>query len=414
MPGPFDGLLVVEIGQYVVAPVTAMQLAHGGARVIKVEPVEGDVYRRSGPIVPGESRHFIVKNRGKESVALRIGAEGVDGILARLFARADVVLTNLSPRGLARHGLDYESVRAVNPGVVYGTVSAYGHVGPEAELPGMDVVAQARSGLMLALGATDGDLPVHSEVQAADYATSLLLFAGVASALFARERTGEGQKVEVSLLGGALFLQGNSLHHLPEHDEWRERFVTDVLPRVRSDGGGPHEIESARADIRPDKGIRRDTYRIIRTADGCIAVGAASVALRRRFFEIVGVDDAGGPGGEADRTAAIDAAVGAKRTGHWVSELTAAGIPVSEVRHVEEMLFDDHVRDEGLVVEVDHELVGRYRTLGAPVRLSATPFTAGAPSPVFARHTGSVLAELGYSAAEVEQLVAAGAIALET
>ena len=410
MAGPFAGLLVVEIGQFVVAPVASMHLAHGGARVIKVEPPEGDLYRRAGPVVANESRHFVVKNRGKESVSLRIGADGVDEILRRLFARADVVLTNMSPQALTRHNLDYESVRVANPRVVYGTVSAFGHVGPEADLPGMDVVAQARSGLMLALGAEADGIPVHSEVQAADYATALLLLAGISTALFVRERTGEGQKVGVSLLAGALALQGNALHHLYDFDHWREDFVTDVLPRLRAEGRSPSEIAAAREEMRPDKGIRRDSYRVVRTSDGYVAVGAASPPARRRFFEIAGVPDEGGAPGESSRSAQVDAAFAEQPTDHWVKHLSAAGIPVAEVRHVEEMLFDAHVLAEDLVVDVDHELVGRYRTFGAPIGLSATPFRAGAPSPPFARHTRAVLLELGYSFDEIDALVAAGAV----
>jgi crotonobetainyl-CoA:carnitine CoA-transferase CaiB-like acyl-CoA transferase len=412
MAGPFAGLLVVEIGQYVVAPVAAMHMAHGGARVIKVEPVGGDTYRLAMPIVPGESRHFIVKNRGKESLPLAIGADGVEEILHRLFLRADVVLTNMSPRTLRRHHLDYESVRAVNPRVVYGTVSAYGHVGAEAELPGMDVVAQARSGLMLALGAEKDGIPVHSEVQAADYATSLLLFAAVSTALFVRERTGVGQKVEVSLLAGALYLQGNTIHHLHDIDTWRESFVTDVLPRLRQEQASPAAIEAVREELRPDKGIRRDAYRVMRTADGAVAVGAASASLRRRFFELVGVADEGGPDGAAERTRLIDASVARQPTSHWVKELSAAGIPVSEVRHIEEILFDEHALQEGLVLDVEHELVGRYRTFGSPIRMSETPFDAHAPSPVFARHARTVLHELGYGDDEIDKLVAAGAVAV--
>ena len=143
-----------------------------------------------------------------------------------------------------------------------------------------------------------------------------------------------------------------------------------------------------------------------------MAVGAASAALRRRFFDIVGVTDEGGAAGEPVRTAQLDAALAQQSTDHWIRELTAAGIPVSEVRHVEEMLFDEHVLSEELVVEVDHELVGRYRTIGAPIRMSATPFDARAPSPVFARHTRAVLSELGYTDQEIDQLVADGAVAV--
>lgn len=408
--GPFAGLTVVEIGQFVVVPVASMQLAHGGARVIKVEPPEGDNYRRAVPVIEDESRHYVTKNRGKESISLRIGAEGIDEVLRRLFARADVVLTNMSPDALARHELDYESVRRANRRVIYGAVSAFGHLGAEARLPGMDVAAQARSGLLLAMAAERDGLPVHSEVQGADYATSLLLLAGISTALFARERTGEGQKVEVSLLGGGLALQVNALNHLYDHDQWRQGFVEEVLPRLLEEGRSPTEINDRREELRPDKGIARSSYRVIRTSDNYVAVGAGSPRARQQFFEIAGVEYDGDESAAADLSKKVDAAFAARPTAHWLTELRAAGIPVAEVRHVEEMMFDDHLLAEGLMVDVDHELVGRYRTFGAPIRLSGTPFRADGPSPRFARHTEPVLAELGYSGQEIGDLVARGAV----
>jgi crotonobetainyl-CoA:carnitine CoA-transferase CaiB-like acyl-CoA transferase len=319
----------------------------------------------------------------------------------------------MSPSALVRHGLDYDAIREINPRVVYGTVSAFGHVGPEAHLPGMDVVAQARSGLLFALGAEVDGLPHHSEVQAADYATSLLLLAGLATALYVRERTGEGQKVEVSLLAGGLALQGNALHHLEDHDHWRQEFVSSALPEMRRVGATPSQISQRREELRPDKGIHRSAYRVVRTADSYVAVGAGSPQARKRFFEIAGVDYDDDPARADEVTARLDAALAAHPTQHWLSQLQAAGVPVAEVRHVEELLFDDHVRAEGLVVDVDHELVGRYRTFGAPIRLSATPFDASAPSPRFARHTRAVLRELGYTDDEIAELAAAGAVVVK-
>lgn len=409
-PGPFDGLVVVEIGQFVVVPVCSMQLAHGGARVIKIEPPEGDTYRSSHPVVELESRHYLAKNRGKQSVALRLGAPGVDEILRRLFVRADVVLSNMSPAALRRHGLTYEAVRRVNERVIFANVSGYGHVGPEADRPGLDVIAQARSGLLTAFGAEHDDLPLHSEVQAADYTASTLLLAGIASALYARERTGQGQKVEVSLLGGALALQGNALQHLERYDGWRTQFLQD-LPRMRAEGRTPREIEDRRDELRPDGGIDRSAYRVVRTSDGCIALAAGGASGRGRVLAALGIElDASASSSE--RADAIDGVLATNTTAHWSDHLSARGIPVSDVRHVEEMLFDEHVLAEGLIVEVEHERVGVYRTLGAPVRLSATPFTANAPSPPFARHTRLVLEELGFAEAEVEAFVGAGAVAV--
>jgi crotonobetainyl-CoA:carnitine CoA-transferase CaiB-like acyl-CoA transferase len=247
-------------------------------------------------------------------------------------------------------------------------------------------------------------------VQGADYATSLLLLAGISTALFARERTGDGQKVEVSLLAGGLSLQVNALNHLYDHDQWREGFVDEVLPRLLQDGRSPTEINERREELRPDKGIARSSYRIIRTADNYVAVGAGSPRARQQFYEIAGVEYAGDESDAAELSKKVDAAFAAQPTEHWLTELRAAGIPVARVRHVEEMMFDEHVLAEGLIVDVDHELVGRYRTFGAPIRLSGTPFRAQAPSPLFAQHTRAVLSELGFTDDEITHLSAAGAV----
>lgn len=403
--GPFDGITVIEIGQFVVVPVCSQQLAWAGARVIKVEPPDGDNYRRSNQVTGDESRAYLAKNRAKESIALRIGTAGANEVLRRLFAKADVLLVNMSPAAAARHGLDYESVRRHNRRIVHGSVSGFGHVGPEASLPGMDGVAQARSGLLLGFGAADASgVPHHSEVVAADYAAAMLLFGGIASALYARERTGEGQKVEISLLGGALALEGNQLLHLEDHDQWRHQFVDEELPKLRAEGGSPSQIEARREMLRPDKNERRRaTHRVIRTSDGYIAVSAGSQRLKSLLFDITGVDPTTAVD-LADITARLDVAVGDEPTEHWVGEMQRLGIPVAEVRHPDELLFDEHAFAEGLIVEGEHPALGPYRAFGPAIRMSETPLRASEPSPGFAAHTDLVLRELGYSDDEIAHL----------
>jgi crotonobetainyl-CoA:carnitine CoA-transferase CaiB-like acyl-CoA transferase len=410
--GPFGDLTVLELGQFVVVPFCATQLAHGGARVIKVEPVHGDAYRLGNLVAPKESRQFLTKNRGKESIALRIGDPETAPILDALIAAADVVLTNMSPAALARHGLDYEAVAAKNPRVVYGIVSAFGHAGPEAPLPGMDVVAQARSGLMQALGAERDGLPVHSEVQVADYSSSLLLLAGVTSALYVRERTGRGQKVEVSLLAGALAVQNNSLHHVYGVDEaWRDPFLHDDLPRLRAAGAAASDIEAVREAARPDKGIHRSTYRVMRTADGAVAVAGAGQA-RLRFLEVLGLRAEAATLDPDALTARVDEIIAGEPSAVWLARLRPVDVPVAEVRNVEELIFDEHVAAEGLMVDVEHPVVGRYRTLGALFGLSDTPLQADRPSPSFAADTRAVLADLGWSDEAIDDLAARGLIAV--
>ncbi|MHA6616344.1 CaiB/BaiF CoA transferase family protein [Pseudonocardia sp. DLS-67] len=411
MTGPFHGITVVEFGQFVVVPFCAQLLADGGARVIKVEPPAGDAYRSGpAPLAPGETRQFLVKNRGKQSIAIDLGHPRAQPVVHRLVELADVVLVNLSPAAVRRRGLDYESVAARNPRLVYGAVSAYGHVGPEAGLPGMDVVVQARSGLMSSLAAEVDGLPHHSEVQAADYSTAMLLFGGIAAALYARERTGRGQKVETSLLGGALALQNNSLAHVHEADDWRREFVEDRLPQLRAAGAGLAEIERVRRALRPDAPIHTAHYRTFRTADGAIAVGAGSPSARARLAEVTGLDeDALQTDPDASR-AGLAALLVTRTSAEWIADLRAREVPVAEVRHVDEMLFDPHLEAEGLVADHDHESVGRYRGLGAPLRMSGTPFAAGAASPPFARHTNALLTELGFDDAEAAALRDCGAV----
>jgi crotonobetainyl-CoA:carnitine CoA-transferase CaiB-like acyl-CoA transferase len=408
MAGAFTDITVLEIGRFVSVPFCGQLLADGGARVIKVEPIHGDPYRSAHPVAPGESRQFLIKNRGKESLPLDFAKQEGREILAELIASADVVLANLSPRAAARHGLDYQSVRAIREDVIYGSVTGFGRHGPDAGLAGMDVVAQAQSGLLTALAAERDQVPLHSEVQAADYAASLLLFGGIASALYSRERTGQGQEVAVSLLGAALTLQNNSLFHLEEHDEWRTTFVHETLPELRRSNASVAEIEAARTANRPDVSTHRAHYKVFAALDGHLAVGAGSPATRRALLEIV----AEGETGElADYP--LDAIFAGRTIDDWVETLQAAGVPVGRVRHIEEMPFDQHVLEEGLVVQNEHPTLGQVRVLGVPIQLSATPFAADRPSPAFGGHVRQILTEIGFATEAVDALIADGVVAVE-
>lgn len=411
MTGPFEGVTVVEFGQFVVVPFCSQMLADGGARVIKVEPPSGDSYR-SWPdqVADGETLQFLIKNRGKQSLSLDLSHPRAAEVVGALVEMADVVLVNLSPAAVARRGLDYDTLKAINPRIVYGAVTGYGQVGPEAHLPGMDVVIQARSGLLSALGAEQDGIPRHSEVQVADYATSLLLYGGIASALYVRERTGKGQRVDVSLLGGALAIQNNSLGHLIERDTWRVDFVEDRLPKLRRSGASRQEVESERRSMRPDPPSHTAHYRVFRTADGFLALGAGSAGARERLASSVGL---------APETAAedpeqfgrdLETALLTRGSDEWVGQLSAAEVPAAKVHHVEELFFDDHAAAEGLVADVDHPVVGRYRGLGTPIRMSATPMRVDRPSPAFAADTVAVLAGAGLSTSAVESLLRSGAV----
>lgn len=410
MSGPFAGLTVVEFGQFVVVPFAAQLLADAGARVIKVEPLTGDNYRAwDDGIGETESRQYLIKNRGKESIAIDLAHERAAEVVRALVSSADVVLVNLSPAAVRRRGLDYDTLRAINPRIVYGAATAYGQVGPEAALPGMDVVVQARSGLLSSLGAQVDDVPLHSEVQVADYSAAMLLFGGIAGALFARERTGEGQRVDVSLLGGALTVQNNSLSHVYAHDDWRRQFVEQRLPALRSSGASRGSIERERRTMRPDPPQHTAHYRVFRAADGFLAIGAGSAAARLRLAGLVG-GQASEVGDQEALGRLLEDQLPTRPVAEWERLMREADVPVSRVRHVEELLFDAHAEDEGLVADFEHPEVGTYRGLGVPIRFSGTPMVARRPSPAFAAHTAEVLTGCGLDPEVVDELCRAGAV----
>ena len=401
MSGPFEGLTVVEFGQFVVVPFASQFLADGGARVIKVEPPSGDTYRNADTIAPKESRAFITKNRGKESLALRLGAPEAVTVIERLVRLADVVLVNMRRQTVEKRGLTYADLKVINPRLVYGSVTAFGTRGPEAEYAGMDVVAQARGGLMQALGTERNGIGFHSEVQVADYTAALLLLSGVTTALYARERLGIGQEVEVSLLGGALTIQNNVFSEFADHDGWRQVFLEEVLPQARAEAWDSSRLEHARSGLRPDP-RNTDFYRVFRTADGALAIGAGSADLIRLLIETLGVD----PAASRDhQTAGVEAAFAARSSAEAMELVRTAGIPVSHVQHIEELLRDEQVEAEGLVHDLEHPTAGAYRMLGTPIRLSETPYAPSRPSPGFAEHTRQILVELGFSADEIRSLI---------
>src|SRR6266850_873631 len=208
---PFAGLEVVEFGQFIAVPFCAQLLAEGGARVLKIEALEGDPVRQLAPLAPGETRHFLSRNRGKRSLPLDLRHPRAKDVIERLLARADVILTNFRP-GLAEElGLDYASLAPRLPRLIVGSVSAFGRRGPDALLAGMDLVVQARTGLMASLGKIEDGVPASGEAPVADYMCALSMAFGVAAALLRRERTGRGGEVSGALMMAALVAQNNSM-----------------------------------------------------------------------------------------------------------------------------------------------------------------------------------------------------------
>jgi len=250
-PQPFAGIEVVEFGQFIAVPYCAQLLADGGAHVIKIEALEGDPVRQLAPLAPGETRHFLSRNRGKHSLPLNLKHPAAARVIHALLARADVALTNFRP-GLARElGLDAATLAPRYPRLIVGNVTAFGLEGPDAMLPGMDLVVQARSGLMAANGRMHEGNPAAGDPPVADYMCAMTLAFGIASALFRRTQTGRGGEVDVALLMAALVLQNNGMVRVEKVDKPVQQGLLAQLAGLRGSGAPYAEQAALAPQIRP-------------------------------------------------------------------------------------------------------------------------------------------------------------------
>lgn len=391
--GALDGVTVVEAGQLVQGPQAAAVLAEWGASVIKVElPDYGDL-ARSLPVQPGDARsaYFAACNRGKRGITLDLRAAPGRDIFLRLAERADVVVTNFTPGTMEGWGLGYDVLAARNPRLVYASGSTFGEVGPDAGRPGADLSGQAAGGLISTIGTTGGDpSPVAATI--ADHVASQNLVSGVLAALLSRERTGAGQRVDTSLLGGQLWAQAS---------EYTACLITGH-PAGRADRGNP---------------MIPGLYGIFPTADGWIAIVGVTGRARVTFYDVIGRPDL------AERFAQplywaedraqlfplLDEVFAARTTAAWSELLRAAGLRFAPVRDHAEVIADRAVWDNGYLCEVDGPS-GPVPVVPVPVRFSATPGAPAAVAPELGQHTEEVLLELGYSWDDITALRDAGTI----
>ncbi len=412
--GPFAGLRVVEFGRFIAAPYCGQLLADGGAEVIKVEPIDGDETRRNGEVIPSEGRQFLNKNRGKRSLAVELRDEEVRASVQQLAAEADVVVCNFRPGQAAKIGLDWETLSARNPRLIYAENTAFGRKGPMASHPGMDLMMVAFSGL--APSSANG--PVDLENPVVDYTAGLLLAWGVSTALYHREKTGLGQRIDVSLLHAALLLQNNNMNHIDVIDEWRQPYL-EFAHKALAEGTPWEEIRSTKRAMQPHA-VSRAYYGFFPTRDGFIAVSALGKANQRRLLEVLDVDDPWVlqpgwlPEDAREHNRTIEAKVGerfqANTTAFWLEAMQSAGVPAAPARLREELLDDEQAWANDCFVRLDHDLVGGLTVVAPPVVFSETPLRVDRASPVLGSDTVAVLQEAGLTAEQVSLLVEHGVI----
>ncbi|TCO28403.1 formyl-CoA transferase [Kribbella steppae] len=378
--GALDGLRVLDLTQVMAGPFCTMLLADLGADVIKIEnPSAGDQTRRSwGYAVHGEdSRAFLALNRNKRSVCLDLKQPEDLAAFLRLAETADIVVENFRPGVTKRLGVDYDTLAARNPRLIYASVSGFGQTGPYADRPGYDLIAQAMSGVMSITGTPDGT-PVKCGLPVGDLGAGMFCALGIVSAVHARSRTGEGQYVETSLFEAALAM---SVWESTEY--W-------------ATGNVPQPLGSANRMSAP--------YQALRTKDGYLTLGANNERLWQRLcaaLEVTGlltdprfVTNTDRMTHRDELAAELEARLATATTDEWVALLLNAGVPAGPIRDYQYVLDEDpHVRARGMVQEVDHPVEGRVRVLGSPVRMSGTPARIRRHPPLLGEHTEEVLGE---------------------
>ena len=410
---PFAGVRVVEFGQFVAVPFCAQLLAEGGAEVIKIESLEGDPTRRLAQVAPLESRTFLSRNRGKRSLPLNLRHPRAPEVIAALLREADVALMNFRP-GLAEQlGLDADTLRRKYPRLVVGNVTPFGRWGPDASLPGMDIVVQARSGLMVANGRSVDGRPLSGDPVSADYMAAMSLAFGVAAALLRRTVTGEGGEVHASLMQASLTLNNTQMLRVeavdgPLHAESRAQ-----LDAMRARGADYAEQRLAQPSARA-RTMADIYFRTYTTADGWVAVACGSRKLRAAFIAAIGLDDphAGDEVEDPDYYRNLqqqaEARMAERTTAEWEAVLAEAGVPGSRVLLPFEILDDPQAAANDMLYDLDHPAMGAVRLLAPPVALDEAGFQPPHAPRAFTSETRGILADLGFDDEAVDGLVADG------
>ncbi|MCB1692827.1 MAG: CoA transferase, partial [Pseudomonadales bacterium] len=363
-----------------------------------------------------ESRIFVSRNRGKHTLPLKLSDEGAKPVIDALLSWADVVLMNFRPGLAEKMGIDSKTLHALHPRLVIGEITPFGKQGPDASLSAMDIVVQARSGLMAAMGRIVDGRPAPGEPVISDYMAAMSLAFGISSALFRRERTGVGGIVDVSLMKAAMTLTNNQLVRSEDLDRDKHLERIELLNRQRRDGES-FETQMGAIPTARVLPLRAIYFRTYEAADSTIAIACASRALQVRFLKALDHADPSleSPGDAryddvyyTTLQAEIEAKIRSKSAAEWVTILNDAGVPVSTVKFPIEMFEDPQAEANGMFYIVEHPTAGRFRVLSPPVSLDNEGFRAPPATPPFASETRRLLGELGFDEPGIQTLLDAG------
>jgi crotonobetainyl-CoA:carnitine CoA-transferase CaiB-like acyl-CoA transferase len=391
---PLSGVTVVDLSRILAGPYCTMMLGDLGAEILKVEPPGGDDSRGWGPpFAAGESAYFLAVNRNKKSLCLNLKTDGGRDVLHRLLKTADVLVENFRPGTMERLGFDYEQLKETYPKLVYCSVSGYGHTGPLWKKPGYDAIMQGEAGWMSVTGEPGGP-PQKVGASLADIFTGMMAAQGISAALYERNRTGCGQKVDVALFDSVMAtLCYQAQGYLLTGEE-------------------PRRLGNRHPSLAP--------YETFETTDGYLTIGVGNDTLWQRFCRAVespGLDrpcfkiNSGRVENYAELRAELEALFKTASTRHWLEKLEPAGIPAGQVRTVAEVFQNPQVGPRQMLLEVDHPTVGRLKLTGNPIKMSGAEERPPIPPPILGEHTEEILrGKLGLDMERVEALKGEGAI----
>jgi crotonobetainyl-CoA:carnitine CoA-transferase CaiB-like acyl-CoA transferase len=392
--GPLAGVKVLELAQIMAGPTCGMLLADLGADVIKVERIPGgdDTRSMDRPSVNGESAAFMAMNRNKRGIAFNLKLPAAQEALKRMVAKADVLTENYRKGTLEKLGVGYDTLKRINPALIYCSISGYGRTGPYADKGGYDLIAQGMSGLMATTG-EPGRPPVKVGSPVCDINGGMLAALGVVSAYVHRLKTGVGQMVDTSLFEAGI-----------QQTYWQAAIFF-------ASGKSPGPSGSAHILSAP--------YQAFKAKDGWLTIGGANQPNWQRLARVLDapqwIEDARFLT-NTHRMQNLDALVAlmneklaTKTVAEWIALLDPAGVPCGPINSIAQVFEDPHALARDMVVELEHPKAGRTRAIGLPIKLSATPGKVVRPAPLFGQHTREVLAEFGFGAAEIEDLIRSGA-----
>ncbi len=395
MQKPLSGIKIVDLSRFIAGPYCTMKLGDMGAEVIKIEtPGRGDDSRALGPpFIEGESAYYLSFNRNKKSVTLNLREEKAKEILHELISKADIFVENFRIGVTEKMGLTYAEVRKIKKDIIYCSITGYGHNSPYREKPSFDVMIQGEAGLMSITGFPDGP-PQRVGVAIADIMGGFHAVEGILLALLVRNQTGQGQFIDVSLMDSIISI------------------LTYQAGNFLATGDAPQRVGNRHPMITP--------YESFETKDGYVIFAVGNQRLWENFVRVLGREDLNEDPRFADMKSRnqhpaelkeiLEEITRCKNTDEWVKIMEKEGVSCGRIRTLDKVLTDPHVYIREMVLEKEHPLAGMIKLTGVPTKLSLTPGEISAAPPTLGQHTDEVLASLGYSRKEIDDLRSLGVV----